>query len=141
LDNLANSFAQISDNPAIKTLAFSLTLLAGAQAMVLAAKSKSWIEFVVAVAATLASTIKYISTLRSQQSFATGGIVSPANSGDQVNVRLNPGEMVLNGNQQRRLFNTINSGRPDNTNNNQVEFRLQGQQLVGLINNYTRKHS
>jgi hypothetical protein len=48
-----------------------------------------------------------------QQKFASGGIVAGSSySGDRVNARLNSGEMVLNGTQQRNMFNQINSQQP-----------------------------
>jgi len=43
--------------------------------------------------------------------FATGGIVGGnSTSGDNVSIRANSGEMILNKNQQAKLFNMINGG-------------------------------
>lgn len=63
--------------------------------------------------------------------FAGGGIV-PGNSyfGDRVPVLANSGEMVLNGSQQRQLFNAINKGNLGG----QVTFRIEGDTLVGILN-------
>jgi hypothetical protein len=94
---LANSVDGISDNPAIKALAFSLHLLAGAAAI---ASAKTWPEYIIASAAVAASIISFASSIKGQ-SFAGGGIVGPAPAavGDQVNIRANPGEMILNNRQ------------------------------------------
>jgi hypothetical protein len=136
IDTMAGSIDGIKDNPAIKSLAFGLQLLSGVKAI---ASAKNWIEYIVATAGVGASIIAFVSSMKGQ-SFAGGGIVAPAGVGDQVNIRANPGEMILNHNQQSRLFNIINQGK-EQSNNNNVVFRLQGQELVGLINNYTKKHA
>lgn len=64
-------------------------------------------------------------------SFAEGGIV-PGNffSGDKVLARVNSGEMILNKVQQNALFN---SNKPQ-----EVVFRIEGEQLVGILNNQSK---
>ena len=55
------------------------------------------------------SQAKQIFQQANQQKFATGGIVGGTSyTGDQVNARLNSREMVLNTQQQTRLFDAIN---------------------------------
>ena len=97
-------------------------------------------DFIAGTIGVAAGVVSFVASLKSH-SFAGGGIVAPATSGDQVHARLNPGEMVLNHAQQRRLFNVIaKENKPENQFGN-VEFKLRGQELVGLINNYNRKYN
>ena len=77
------------------------------------------------------------------QTFATGGIVD-GNSyvGDRKLVRVNSGEMILNKRQQANLFNLINDGRQETTvGGGNVTFRIQGKELVGVLNNYNNRRS
>lgn len=77
-----------------------------------------------------------IAGVRSAAGFATGGIVGGTSySGDKQYIRVNSGEMILNGQQQARLFSMINSGG----GGGEVTFRIAGQQLVGVLNNYNNK--
>jgi hypothetical protein len=133
-DALANSI----DSPAMRIAAFSLHLMSGVKAIAAAAGNP--FTFIAATASVMASIISFASSMKSQ-SFATGGIVAPGKSGDQMHVMMNPQEMILNKNQQTRLFNIINQGRPESSPTNNVVFRLEGQQLVGLISNYNKKHA
>lgn len=75
--------------------------------------------------------------------FANGGIVSGGTSiGDYQLARVNGGEMILNKTQQAHLFNLINannSTNKSNISNGSVEFKIKGQELVGVLNNYNRK--
>lgn len=99
----------------------------------------AWIGFSVAGLATLTSVISQIHSL---SGYASGGIIQGANTiGDYNLARVNSGEMILNGTQQARLFSLLNS--PITGNNvsasNQVEFKIKGQDLVGIITNYNKK--
>ena len=79
-----------------------------------------------------------IAGVRSAAGFAQGGIVGGTSySGDKQYIRVNSGEMILNGQQQARLFSMINSGG----SGGEVTFRIAGQQLVGVLNNYNGKMS
>lgn len=71
--------------------------------------------------------------------FANGGIVGGGRPhGDNILIRANSGEAVVNTRQQNRLFDLLNSNAdPYALNQNNVVFKLRGQELVGLINNYT----
>jgi hypothetical protein len=98
---------------------------------------------VAATALSIVATIAgFIAQMKGANRYATGGIVAPAAAvGDQTLARVNAGEMILNRNQQTRLFNMIAKGESENLPAGQVEFRLRGTELVGLINNYNRKYS
>ena len=88
----------------------------------------------------IATTIASILTALATQPFAGGGIVGGTSfKGDKVYARLNSGEMVLNGRQQANLFNMINSGGL--IGGGQVTFKIQGRELVGVLNNYNNKRN
>lgn len=92
-----------------------------------------WLMAGAAVASVLAA-------MASIPKFATGGIVGGTNfSGDNLLARVNSGEMILNGRQQRNLFSLLN-GNP-NSIGNQVTFKIQGKELVGVLNNYNNKQN
>jgi hypothetical protein len=139
LDILSSSSSAIKDNPAIKALAGSLMILNAIQQV---GKATSWIEYVIALASVAAATISFATSMSSADSkYAVGGLVAPAKGGDQTNIRVNEGEMILNKNQQTRLFNIISRNENEKKSGAQVEFKLRGTELVGLINNYNRKYS
>ena len=76
--------------------------------------------------------------------YADGGIFSGATSiGDMNLARVNSGEMILNGSQQARLFRMLNEPGSSNMykTSNDVNFRIKGKDLVGVISNYTKKVS
>lgn len=77
--------------------------------------------------------------------FAGGGIIGGSSSlGDYNIARVNSGEMILNGTQQRRLFNLANGigGRSNETMETpQVRFVIKGQDLVGVFSNYNNKRN
>ena len=77
-----------------------------------------------------------IAGVRSAAGFAQGGIVGGTSyTGDKQYIRVNSGEMILNGQQQARLFSMINSGG----SGGKVEFEISGQKLRGVLNNYDSK--
>lgn len=89
-----------------------------------------WIAFALTGLAQLTAMVSTV------KGFATGGIVGGTSyTGDKQLIRVNSGEMILNGQQQARLFSMINSGG----GGGEVTFRIAGQQLVGVLNNYNNK--
>lgn len=75
--------------------------------------------------------------------FANGGVVGGSNyAGDSLIARVNSGEMILNGSQQKRLFDLLDRGssNADNTSGN-VRFIIQGKDLVGTLENYKKINS
>ena len=85
-----------------------------------------------------------IAMLSSAKGFANGGIVdAPYKYGDKNLIRVNDGEMILNQQQQGNLFKMLNEGRPDRGSNlgGDVEFKIRGTELVGVLNNINRKNS
>ena len=119
--------------PMITSLTTALTAKAAAEAAGSAASVPvvGWINAIAAI-----STI--VAAMASVPKFATGGIVDGSSFyGDKVLARVNSGEMILNRSQQRNLFNLINGGGTSNT----VKFRIEGKELVGVLNAYGSKTS
>ena len=109
-----------------------------------AGKAVSWIP-VVGPALAIAAIGAIMSTLlgvMSKSKFANGGIVpGPSKIGDFNLVRVNGGELILNQRQQKNLFDMIDKNRVNNVNNTagNVVFTIQGDKLVGVIDNYNKK--
>lgn len=106
------------------------------------AASTPWPANIPAIASAVAAVTSMFANI---PKFANGGIFSGGNSyvGDKNLARLNKGEMILNTQQQSRLWRMLDSpmmATPTTTSGN-VEFRIQGQQLVGLLKNYDSKMS
>ena len=91
--------------------------------------------------ATAGAIATIIAAFASIPKFADGGIVSsPFTSGDKVLARVNGGEMILNKHQQSNLFNLLDGGATT-SGSRQVEFKISGKELVGVLNNYNNKMS
>lgn len=88
-----------------------------------------------------AAAASVIAALASIPSFSTGGIFAGNSTiGDMNLARVNAGEMILNNRQQRNLFNLLNSnGITGSNGGGQVEFKIKGKDLVGVIANYNNK--
>lgn len=74
--------------------------------------------------------------------FATGGIVGGSSKhGDTNLVRANSGEMIMNGTQQKRLWNIIDgkSSIGGGSGGGEVKFKIRGSQLEGALNNYRKQ--
>lgn len=74
--------------------------------------------------------------------FANGGIIQGASKlGDMNLARVNDGEMILNSSQQSHLFNLLNSsgGYQNSSSNGNVEFKIKGETLVGVLNNFNKR--
>lgn len=98
---------------------------------------------VLAVAAIASIMAAIIGMISQAKGFANGGIVdAPYKFGDKNLVRVNDGEMILNTQQQANLFKMLNDGRQDGSPaGGQVEFKIQGTQLVGVLNNINKRNS
>ena len=92
---------------------------------------------ILAVAAVAAVTAAILAGMKK---FATGGFVGGNSySGDKNLVRVNSGEMILNPAQQRNLLALAN-GQGNPNGKGQVDFKIRGDQLVGVLQNYNRLH-
>ena len=109
-----------------------------------AGKAVSWIPVVgptLAIAA-IGAIMSALLGVISKSKFANGGIVQgPSKIGDFNLVRVNGGELILNQRQQKNLFDMIDKNRVNNVNNTaeNVVFTIQGDKLVGVIDNYNKK--
>lgn len=95
-----------------------------------------WINAIAAISAMMAA-------FASMPMYATGGIVG-GNSfvGDNMLIRANSGEMILNKKQQANLFNLLDGGYvAKSITNGNVEFKIKGKELVGVLQTYNNKVS
>lgn len=132
--------------PAIGSLISSIQALSAAEAVEAGvaatgkavSTSKHWIEAIAAVAALGAAVATAVSAAQRPQRFANGGIVGGSSfTGDRVTAQVNSGEMILNKTQQARLFQLANGSAAEER---EVNFRISGTDLVGVLNNQTRKN-
>lgn len=120
----------------------SLVLANQAAAIAEGTASSASIPFpgnIVAIASIVAELIAIFAAL---PKFAEGGIIGGSKSvGDYNLARVNSGEMILNGTQQAKLFNMINTGGlyGNEEGAGSVNFKIRGNDLVGVLNNYNHK--
>jgi len=74
--------------------------------------------------------------------FADGGIIG-GNSyvGDKLLIAANSGELILNNSQQSTLFGMLNGKSNTQIPSQNVIFRINGSELVGVFDNYNKKKS
>ncbi len=103
-----------------------------------------WAAFAVEGLATVATVVSQMRELK-KKTYAGGGIVNGTRTiGDMNLARVNDGEMIFNSRQQKNLFNLVNSGvlgGGSDSKNQTVHFRVSGNDLVGVLNNYNNKRS
>lgn len=124
--------------PMITSLTTALTAKAAAEAAGSAASVPvvGWINAVAAITAIM-------SAMAAVPKFADGGIIG-GNSfiGDNMIARVNSGEMILNNRQQRNLFNLLDGKGGTSVNaGKEVKLRIEGRDLVGVLNSQTNKTS
>lgn len=99
---------------------------------------------IAAIAAGIAAVVAAFAMVFS--AFAEGGIVGGGSYiGDSQLVRVNSGEMILNGQQQKRLFNLLNGTDSRNGavigKGGVVKFKIKGNNLYGVLNNHIAKQN
>ena len=133
-------FAAQTAQAIAQLIAQNAALMASAQAASLAGAAKNAFQlpfpFNLAMYASMAATIFGI--FASLPKFAEGGIVGGISTGDRNLVRVNGGEMILTTAQQQRLFNILN-GKGGAASGGNVRFVIDGDALVGVVDNYSRK--
>lgn len=111
-----------------------------------AAKAVSWLPIVgpILAVAAIAAVIGGIMAARSKGKYAAGGIIPGSSKIGDFNIaRVNGGEMILNTRQQANLFSMLDKNRlpQSSVSSGEVTFRIQGDTLVGVIDNYNKKRS
>ena len=93
------------------------------------------IAAIAAVTATIISTFAGI--IAAAQKFADGGIVGGGSlHGDRLLARVNSGEMILNGRQQKRLFDLLDSnGAIGGAQMQTITWKLKGTDIYGSLKN------
>lgn len=118
--------------------------LSFSQASTAAAQSGNpwiWIAFSLAAAAQTAAVVSNIKSATSG-SYASGGVVRGSSYADNLTANVSAGEMILNQNQQGHLWRIVNgtealTGR--HGFNGEVDFRIQGSTLYGVLRNYGKE--
>lgn len=132
--SILNAVAQAI--PAIKQMIPALTAKAGGEAIVGSAASGplGWITAGAAVASIIAA-------FASLPKFANGGIIQGGSTfGDMNLARVNAGEMILNGIQQRKLFNLLDGRESPSSNiGGPVRFIIKGKDLEGVLTNVSNQ--
>jgi hypothetical protein len=91
-------------------------------------------------AAQIAEMEGLIAAAAAMPAFAEGGIVGGSKYiGDQNIARVNSGEMIINGSQQKKLWNAISNNRLGDSMSGNVEFIISGQVLKGVLINHEKK--
>lgn len=149
VSGLGNAIAQLGDkeDKGVQVAALIAqaigSVLAGAGTAIAQSASMgpwAWLAFSVTALATAATTIAQIKNLgASAKGYAQGGIIG-GNSffGDQLLVRANSGEGIINERQQKRLYDIANGVvKPNNTQNQfgLSSIAVEGTELLLVINN------
>lgn len=94
---------------------------------------------IIAAAAAVTSAVVTIQQLSKRNGFAEGGIVQGQfESGDRQIIAVNAGEMILTKSQQSKLFDMLNKPMVAGGQGGQVTFRVEGRDLVGVLEAYGR---
>ena len=96
------------------------------------------IALIAAAGASLISVIAAIKASAKTQKFANGGIVGGHDYNDGIHANLSSGEMVINRQQQLKLWNIIQGMPMINPALMGIKFIIEGEQLVGVIDNYNK---
>ena len=119
-------------NSISKTTAKSSEAIAGATA---SGASMGFPYNLIAIALGVAAVVAALAT-----SFADGGFIGGSTyHGDKLLARVNAGEMILNQKQQGNLFRMLDSGATGV--GGEVEFKISGSTLKGVLKNYDNKMS
>lgn len=114
-----------------------------ASAIASATASGAKLPFPANLAAIAAGIAAVVAAFAMISSFADGGIIGGNTTlGDMNIARVNKGEMILNGTQQKRLFSILDgsaSASPNNITSGNVRFEIKGSTLVGVLKNHNSK--
>lgn len=98
---------------------------------------------IVAIASIISTVVAtFASIMSAVGAFANGGIVGGGSHvGDHNLARVNSGEMILNGTQQKRLFNILDGKGAFGSNEpttSTVAWKIKGSDLYGTLRNYSK---
>ena len=110
-------------------------------AMAKGIESAAKVPYPANLAAIASTTAAILAAFATVPKFADGGIVQGSSTiGDHNIARVNAGEMILNKQQQATLFGMLNGSNSGAMGrNSNVEFKIRGSELVGVLNNYGKK--
>lgn len=140
----ANTQTKLANDTAENTSELGKIGVKEAGAIASATASGASLPFPANLAAIAAGIAAVVAAFAMIASFADGGIIGGTTTiGDYNIARVNKGEMILNGSQQKKLFNILN-GNGDTTGDSlgtsgNVTFRIKGQNLVGVLRNHNSK--
>lgn len=139
----ANTQVEIANNQQEQMSDLASVGTKQASAIASATASGAKLPFPANLAAIAAGIAAVVAAFAMISSFADGGIIGGnATLGDMNIARVNKGEMILNGTQQKRLFSILDGGAsasPNNITNGNVKFEIKGSTLVGVLKNHNSK--
>lgn len=139
----ANSQVEIANNQQEQMSDLASVGTKQASAIASATASGAKLPFPANLAAIAAGIAAVVAAFAMISSFADGGIIGGKTTlGDMNIARVNKGEMILNGTQQKRLFSILDgnvSASPNNITSGNVKFEIKGSTLVGVLKNHNSK--
>lgn len=139
----ANSQVEIANNQQEQMSDLASVGTKQASAIASATASGAKLPFPANLAAIAAGIAAVVAAFAMISSFADGGIIGGNTTlGDMNIARVNKGEMILNGTQQKRLFSILDgnvSASPNNIISGNVKFEIKGSTLVGVLKNHNSK--
>lgn len=139
----ANSQVEIANNQQEQMSDLASIGTKQASAIASATASGAKLPFPANLAAIAAGIAAVVAAFAMISSFADGGIIGGNTTlGDMNIARVNKGEMILNGTQQKRLFSILDGGvsaSPNNITSGNVKFEIKGSTLVGVLKNHNSK--
>ena len=139
----ANSQVEIANNQQEQMSDLASVGTKQASAIASATASGAKLPFPANLAAIAAGIAAVVAAFAMISSFADGGIIGGNTTlGDMNIARVNKGEMILNGTQQKRLFSILDGGvsaSPNNITSGNVTFEIKGSTLVGVLKNHNSK--
>ena len=139
----ANSQVEIANNQQEQMSDLASVGNKQASAIASATASGAKLPFPANLASIAAGIAAVVAAFAMISSFADGGIIGGNTTlGDMNIARVNKGEMILNGTQQKRLFSILDgnvSASPNNITSGNVKFEIKGSTLVGVLKNHNSK--
>lgn len=139
----ANSQVEIANNQQEQMSDLASVGTKQASAIASATASGAKLPFPANLAAIAAGIAAVVAAFAMISSFADGGIIGGNTTlGDMNIARVNKGEMILNGTQQKRLFSILDGAASASLNNitsGNVKFEIKGSTLVGVLKNHNSK--